>query len=212
MPTPRRHTRQVVVDPYEVDVRLADLHLHRDLIGEAARRADNDARSIPPYGYKGQANYDAGSRAVSTIIEEGGTTDGGWSREDYLKIPVAMSADGRVAIHATAGSDGTGREDGDPRNLSLKGPHSIEATRPRQRSLDDELPPPDFYWMFMRRDDDGLWVELFSPLLDESGYTYGFVERIIIGNVDSGPRVRQSDLPAIPKAPEIDVRALRGAS
>lgn len=210
MPSPAARKHLTIVEPYAVNARLADLHLDYELVCEAVRRGDIDRRSVPIFGYEGHREYAAGSRALSTICELGGKTDGGWERKDYLKIPVAMSFDGRVAVHATAGSEGAGKVDGDPTNSSLKGPHSTRASS-GQIVLVDEV-PPDFFWLFTRRDPEGLWAELFRPLMDGSGYAFDYIERILFGNIDPGSAPLKKSLPEIPASPVVEIAAIRDAS
>jgi hypothetical protein len=196
MPQPSYRHGRVYSEPYEVAARLADLHLTVDLVSEAVVRGDVERANAPVFGYEGHPEYNAGSRVLSTICEEGGRTDGAWRRENYLKIPVAVSGDNKVAIHATAGSNGTGQRDGDPTNNSLKGPHSVKASSAQLAMVPDE-PPPDFYFLLTRRDSEGLWAELFRPIMDPSGYAVGYVERVLFGSMDhEGSRLR--DVPAVP--------------
>lgn len=200
MPVPR----QIVAAAHEVDARLEELQLTREIIVEATWRGDVARRSAPPLGFKGHPEYAAGSEALNAICDLGGRTDGAWGRDDYLKIPVAMSFDRRVMISPTPGSEGTGQINGDPTNLAPKGPHSVRASA-TQPTLVEEV-PPDFYWHFTLSDEHGLWVELFSPVMDLSGHAIDYVERIIIGNVDPGLGGR-GQLPAIPPSPIVDISA-----
>jgi hypothetical protein len=190
-------------DVYAVKERLLGLHLTVDLVAEAVKRGDTERASAPVFGYEGHPEYNAGSRALSTICELGGQTDGAWKRDNYLKIPVAISSDHRVAIHATAGSEGTGQVDGDPRNKSLKGPYSTVASKAQQSLIPDE-PAPLFFWLFTRRDPFGLWAELFAPVMDDSGYAIGYTERVLLPNLDSDGGARRQ-LPEAAPTPIVNV-------
>lgn len=205
-PQPRRRIYETA---YEVDKRLHQLHMTRAWVVEAAVRADVDRASAPIYGFDGHPEYAAGSRALSTLIEEGGTTDGGWSFDRYDKIPVAISSDRRVAIHPTGGTEGTGKADGEPTNRSQKGPRTVRVANAAQESLDlGDIPHlTHFLFLFTYVDDEGLWCELYDPLLDDDGYVMDFRERIIIGRIDAAPRSRKAlPLPAPDAVHEVERR------
>lgn len=207
------HQGRVIADPYDVDVRLARLGLSADFLILCADRGDLARRSIPPFGFNGQAEYDAASQVLSTICEEGGTTDGGWHRGSHLGIPVAFNYDETIAITPTAGDVGTGRPDGNPVNASLKGPSSRKASSPlAQGAFDFQDPdnqPVDFWWFFTRRDPEGLWAEMFAPIFDKGGTASGYTERVVIGQI--GPMTDPSRLhvPPAGPTPSIDITVLR---
>lgn len=203
-PAPK-HGR-IYVDTYDVDVRLAQMGLTRGFLTKCARRGDIERRSAPAYGYEGHAEYAAGSEMRHAMCALGGETEGGWHAGYRFGIPVAFNHSETIAIHATAGTTGTGRPDGDPHNKSLKGPCSAKASSPASflDDLDDDDQLVDFFWFFTMRDDEGLWAELYEPILDESGQWLGYNSRIILGNVadDGDPMpMRKPEGLAPPSAP-----------
>ncbi len=196
---------------YEVDQRLDELGLSRPFLVRCAAQGDVDRRNVPVFGFDGHPEYAANSRILSALCEYGGETDGGWRRGNFHRIPVAMNANDTVAIHATAGTAGTGKVEGDPHNRSLKGPWSQRAANPQPTlGPDVDEMPPDFYWFFTNRDNDGLWAELYQPILGDQGVCIDFTERIILGNI-GGPTdpIRQTN-PADPIRPS-DISVTRRA-
>jgi len=190
---------------YEVDVKLASMDLTITLLARCAEQGDIDRRSVPVFGYDGHDEYAAGSRIRSTLCEYGGETDGGWHAGNRHKVPVAFNHNKTIAIHPTAGTEGTGKVEGDPYNKSLKGPYSTKAARAQtQLELDDDV-PVDFWWFFTRRDEAGLWAELFNPIIEEDGYASGFVERVILGNLGTTPIGGREPLPKPSPAHDISV-------
>ncbi|MEM9034357.1 MAG: hypothetical protein AAGD18_07175 [Actinomycetota bacterium] len=143
----------------------------------------------------------------STLCERGGETDGGWHKGNHLGIPVAFNHDESIAIHATAGTAGTGQADGEPHNGSLKGPHSRRAASEAHegRLFSDDDKPVDFWWFFTHRDEDGLWAELYAPVFEAGGIATGWAERVILGNLGPGmePSLREPQSPQ--DAPDIEI-------
>lgn len=201
-PQPRR---RIYWETYEVDKRLYDLHLSRDLVVEAAQRGDVDRSNAPIFGFDGHPEYAAASRILSTLCEEGGTTDGGWQRDYHAGIPVARSFDSLVLICPTGGTEGTGQVDGEPRNRSEKGPRTAAVAAANRLFDPSELDEAvQFLWLFTYHDGETLWCELFAPILDETGFVLDWIERIVIGKVDPAPRDRET-VPPIPSDPEVEV-------
>lgn len=208
---------KIYQDPYDVDLRLAELRLPRDLIVLAASNGDIDRRFVSPLDFPGRDEYDAASTALRTICERGGSTPGGWHRGKLLKVPVAFNTEETVAIAVTGGGGAVGRvSDDDPRNRSLKGPNTERlAALPLPFGLDDETESGvDFWYMLTVREGDDLWCELSCPLLVEGGMVIGWRERILIGLIKPHPlpaRLGQPIAPAAPtSAPDIKVER-RGA-
>lgn len=195
---------RIHVDRSEIEERLSELELTFELIARAAFEGDVDRKSVPPYGYAGQAEYDAHSRARSVLCEHGGETDGGWHAGYHHNIQVAFNHSETIAIHATAGTAGTGKPDGEPHNGSLKGPWSRRASRESAQLELDVEEPVDFWWLFTYHDDHGLWSELYAPIIEDGGRASGWTERIILGNL--GPGMAPVRAPQEPHPiPEIEI-------
>ena len=201
---PQQPAGRIYAARYEVDVKLAGMDLTFDLLARCAEQGDIDRRSTPIYGYDGHEEYAAGSRIRSALCEYGGETDGGWHSGNRFKVPVAYNHNKTIAIHPTAGTDGTGKVDGDPYNKSLKGPYSTKAAT-AQTELDLDDMPVNFWWFFTRRDEHGLWAELFNPILKDDGYASGYVERVVLGNFGTAPIGGREPLPKPSPAPDIPV-------
>jgi hypothetical protein len=201
-------------EPYAVDHRLAQLGLTRALLALAAERGHLDRLLVPPYGFPGQDEYDAASRALSTIIEQGGATGAGWHRGALSKIPVALNADRSIAVTCTPGAEGTGRVDGEPRNKALKGPATKAVSKSvAQMSLDMDDPdnlPVDFWFYFTRFDADGLWAELYSPVMGDDGYAIDFHERVLLGRISGGDDPAQRRVPEASSPPDISIARKSG--
>lgn len=205
------HPRTIFAEDYEVAARLAALGLTSSFLARCAAEGDIDRRSAPPFGFEGHPEYNAGSRIISAMCEYGGETDGAWRRGNLHRIQVVFNYDESVAIHPTSGTEGTGQRDGDPHNRSLKGPYSARAaSRPLTLGVEFDVRPPDFYWFFTRRDDLGLWAELYQPVVAADGTCTDFAERILLGNI-AGPtqpvRRAQPDDPISPADIDISRRA-----
>ena len=206
--------RIILSHNFDVDARLSELDLTREFLIKCAHAGDIDRRSTPAFGYAGHPEYASGSRTRSAMVEYGGETPGGWQPDTLLGIPTAINTSATVAIHPTAGSSGTGRVDGNPFNKSLKGPHSIQASSaPPTLGPDVDVQPVSFYWLCSHRDDEGLWVELYQPIVGSRGRCVGCFERILLGNV-GGPSggVPTRRTPAQPISPSDIVVPRRSVS
>ncbi len=206
-----RHQGRVLSDRYEVDERLLQLGMTRDFAITCAFQGDLERRSTPAFAFDGHDEYVANSWIRHAMCEHGGETDGGWHPGHHHGIPVAFNHNHTIAINPTAGSEGTGQPHGAPVNRSSKGPWTRKAAEESAATplfLPEEFDqvPVDFWWFFTRRDDDGLWAELFAPVIEDGGHASGWTERVLFGNIggNGGPG-RIAPLPAPAPAPDITI-------
>ena len=181
-PVPR--SARIYVERYEVDQRLAALGIERELIVLAAKQGHLDRMMATANDFPGRGEYDAASRGLRTLAEEGGRSVGGWHRDTYLQIPVVLNSDETVAIAVTGGDRWTGIDgEQDPTNRSIKGPNLSKASG--QTSLFGG--PNDLgvsFWYELVSWNGDLLVELSRPSLGADGRVLAWAERIVVGSID----------------------------
>jgi hypothetical protein len=207
-PTSRRY-----VTEYEVNARLRDLRMPRRLLELAVAQGHLDRRLATPLDLPGRGEYDAASRGLRTLGEEGGTTEGGWFRDKFLGIDVVFRSDEAVAINVTGGDEWTGVDgEEDPVNTALKGPNAMRAAQaPRIDFIGDgSVTGVSFYYLLTNVRDDKLWAELSEPVSVLDGHTAGWFERIILGEIDFNS-VLQGGIgePTAPASPDLDIPVTR---
>ncbi|HEV2071908.1 MAG TPA: hypothetical protein VGR26_19165 [Acidimicrobiales bacterium] len=181
---------RVYADPYDVDVHLARLGLPKPLLLQAAEDGHVDRVFASPLDFPGRGEYDAASRALRTICEEGGKLAAAWHRATYLGIPVAFNLDETVAITVTGGDEFTGiNGERDPKTRSLKGPNTRTAatrqTLPLLRGSDQNDHGASLWFMLTYVDVECVRVEIATPfLLESDGRVAGWLERILLGKLD----------------------------
>lgn len=181
---PVPQSARIYVQPGEVDRRLAALGIERDLLVLAAKEGHLDRMMATANDFPGRGEYDAASRALRTLAEEGSRSAGGWHRDTYLQIPVVLNSDETIAIAVTGGDKWTGIDgEQDPTNRSIKGPNLSKASD--QASLFGG--PNDLgvsFWYELIHWNGELWVELSRPSLGADGRVVAWAERIIVGSLD----------------------------
>ncbi|MDP9383435.1 MAG: hypothetical protein M3Q29_25490 [Chloroflexota bacterium] len=204
---------RVYVDPYEVDVQLDRIGLPKTLLLQAAEDGHVDRVFASPLDFPGRGEYDAASRALRTICEEGGKVPASWHRDTYLGIPVATNLDETIAITVTSGDEFTGIDgESDPKTRSLKGPNTRTAatrqTLPLLHGLDEHDPAVTLWFMLTYVDVDCVRVEIATPsFVGRDGRVSGWLVRIVVGNVDLDG-IGQRMVPAAP-TPPLDITPVR---
>jgi hypothetical protein len=215
-PAPRK--ARVISDPYAVRVALDRIGMPKELLLLAAEKGHLERRLATPLDFAGRGEYDAASRALRTLCEEGGKTAGSWHREQYLGIPVAFNLDESIAITVTAGDEYAGVDDGerDPRTRTLKGPNTRTAVARQTLPLvhpEDEDAGVEMWYLLTNVTAEALLVELArAEMLDLDGRITGWAERIIVGQLDlDGDGAVLRGKPTEPTPPvEINLRRKSG--
>lgn len=187
---PLPNKARVYVDPYDVDVQLNRIGMPRSLLLQAAEHGHIDRVFASPLDFPGRGEYDAASRALRTICEEGGKVPASWHRDTHRNIPVAFNLDETIAITVTGGDEFTGIDgERDPKTRSLKGPNTkaaaVQQTLPLLHGLDEENPGVTLWFMLTYVDVDSVRVELATPsIVETDGRVSGWLVRILVGKID----------------------------
>lgn len=219
---PAKRRPRIYSSLYEVAQRLASLEMPMEILTTAVQRGHLDRRLATRNDFPGRGEYDAASRALRTICEEGVRSEGGWHRSTYLGIPVAYNYWETVAVSVTSGDENVGQAEAedDPRVRPVKGPNTSRATKPRlQLTPGDPTAGDDgvsFWYLLTYADDERVWAELSNPDVPElEGSVDRWRERIILGEVDltdGGSRTGRPDLLGDPYGAEIEINPVRKTS
>jgi hypothetical protein len=211
-------------EPWDVDARLRELGLERQLLRRAveigfaafAEGTPNDAVPFPGYSMWAQA-----SRGLRDLL-----APHGWRRLNESNQCLVLDPRANRVLVVATGDENTGNRDGVPKTKSKKGPRTIEAVQ-RNAYLFPEMEeddPAEFVdaagdretWiLLMHRDMEAQIVrsELSRPvLMDPERRIGGWSERIQLdsipfGDIDQRPGRKDSG----PKTPEIKVEIKRRA-
>ncbi len=218
--------KQVLVDPWDVNRRLAELGLTAEILTKAveasqfARDActENDAPNFPSIA--------AWNGAVRSLREDLGLE--GWTRVNDTGQPLIVRPDGAFAVTPTSADENTGRQSQfDPKTNSSKGPRTLEKVQLNgwlfQDMADSEAADVESInkqrmnlWMLLIHYDRALGQvrsELSRPVdVDNEGHVVGWSERIILNPFDVEPMFEA--LPEDGSGPdggEIDIEIKRRA-
>lgn len=181
-------------DACDVDRRLNDLGLTRDLLLRAEAEGCLDYQNAPFGGIDGNANYRAADRALSVLIAQ---SQGIFSRQSHLNIPVAMNGTGTFAIAVTTGDHNCGiNGDTDPETKTVKGPNMKRAIKQRLKfSADSDDLGVDLCVLLSAWQSDAAFELSFPMTPDADGRIRGWRERFIIAKGGSGRPVRVEEAP-----------------
>lgn len=199
---------RIVVEPYEVDLRLHQLGVSRQAFIEAALQGDLQRRLCTPDDFYATAGYSSWARTFR-ITRRRLRELHDWHNGSFLRIPVSYNEEDTMAIAVSPGDERTGLPGEDP-STNAKGPWTVAAVEESaaQGTLDldgDDVGVDLWYLLTYSSDDDGVRIELSNPrLTDERQRISIWHERIIIGRIDPGGEP-QAEIPIVPSDITIDV-------
>jgi hypothetical protein len=211
-------------EPLDVDSRLIELGLKREVLAEAVMEGMMARSECTPNDPPLFPGYSTFSRTVRSLREHLIPQPYGWSRCDDGGYSTVVSPDGKMAIAVATGDEHTGDPTITPLTKSPKGPRTqsaIEVNQYQQRYLFEEFETPELEdeqvnecvtWILLQRYDDArkeVSYELSLPI-SYAGKVDGWSERIILGTLpfDSSTVI---SVPILPNLPDIDVPLRRRA-
>ncbi|RQZ49989.1 hypothetical protein [Burkholderia sp. Bp9099] len=202
-------------EPADVDTRLAQLQLDRQVLIDAVLQAILYRARLTAHHPRLYRHSVLTNETVAALRDF--LIPRGWEKQDEGNYELVVNPALAVAIAVASGDDATGIKDRTPSNKSEKGPRTVKAVDDnRTADLFPETLPPvedeqralDTWILLHHFKSDELHLELSRP----NGYdsTQRFVtswsERIVLGAIelDGNPAV----LP-IPQSPDVDVAVSR---
>lgn len=202
-------------EPADVDTRLAQLQLDRQVLIDAVLQAILYRARLTAHHPRLYRHSVLTNETVAALRDF--LIPRGWEKQDEGNYELVVNPALAVAIAVASGDDATGIKDRTPSNKSEKGPRTVKAVDDnRTADLFPETLPPvedeqrtlDTWILLHHFKSDELRLELSRP----NGYdsTQRFVtswsERIVLGAIelDGNPTV----LP-IPQSPDVDVAVSR---
>jgi len=221
---------ELLVEPWDVDSRLAELGLNREVLLRAVQAGFSawaEGTANDPIPFPGYAMWAKASRTLRDLLAP---STFGWRRLNESNQCLVIDPTGSRVLIAATGDENTGNPDGIPKTKSKKGPRTIEAVeRNRNRFLFDELEEDDanevaasvdgretwILLMFRDVNDQVVKSELSRPvLMDPERRIGGWSERIRLDNLpfgDVGQGSGSNSNGDVPKTPEIKVEIKRRA-
>jgi hypothetical protein len=200
---------RIVVERYEVDLRLSQLGVSRAPFVKAALEGDLQRRLCTSDDFYATAGYSGWARAFRVTRQECRELHH-WHNGSFLRIPVTFNESDTIAIAVSPGDERTGLPGDDP-STNAKGPWTVAAVEEStaQGTLDldgsEEMGVDLWYLLTYSSEEDGVRIELSNPLLtDERQRISIWRERIIIGRTDPDTNV-QAAAPVVPSPITINV-------
>jgi len=183
-------------EAWDVNKRLAELALKREILLDAVRRgSDALANCTPnhPISYGGSAFWAETICGAAELL-----APSGWRRIDPSGQPLLINAKGNLAFTVSTGDENTGKLDSlvDPYTKYPKGPITINEVKANSGWLFPELEEDerarleclkyDFWILLAHRDDVSGVVrcEFSRPVdMDKQGHIRDWSERIILGEI-----------------------------
>lgn len=177
----------VVVEPYEVELRLTQLGVSRGPLVEAVLQGDLQRRlNNSPDDFSATPGYTGWARALRVVRTELRLKHA-WHTGSFLQIPATFNEDETKAIAVSSGDERTGLVGPDP-TTNAKGPQTAAAvTQSTQGELDfDEQGVELWYLLTQVTEDDAVMAELSRPsFMDKRNNSISsWHERIILGRID----------------------------
>lgn len=209
------------MDPPDVDSRLAELGLTRELLIQAVMQgmmARSECTPNDPPLYPGFATW---ARTVRSLRELLSPQPYGWSRSDDGGYSLVINPSGKMAIAVATGDENTGSAIV-PLTKSPKGPRTQVAIEVNQCQLSlegfeaidtlNDQRGDCMTWILLQHYDQmrkEVLIELSLPN-SYSGKVDGWSERIIVGSLpfDSSTVI---PVPVLPSLPDIDIPLRRRA-
>lgn len=205
--SPRPAQCIIHLTPYEVDLRLSQLDVPREVLTRAVLQGELQRRFATPDDFHATAGYTAWARTYRELVS-GMRSQRGWHKGQFLSIPVVYTFDETYAIAVSPGDSKTADPDTKGPSTHRKGPATSEAVaRSRDGQLEFEDSPVElWYLVYDVRTDGSLHAELSRPLSLEEARITAWSERVILGRIDPEPQPRVA---SGPESPEIDVSVRR---
>ena len=198
---------RVYID-YQADVRLRQLEkdLERNLFIVAAQAGDIVRRSTSSLEFPGAPSYKAASSGLE-MLRNITREELGWHHGTHLGIPVTFNNRETVAIAVTEGDRNVGiLANDDPKTVAFKGSNTTMASDSNRLF---ESPLAAFWYLLTYSSEDGLWIELSSPIDNSGGRPRGWDERILIGEIREKGSIARADRPLSPPSEKAVVNVHR---
>jgi len=212
----------VVVEPFKVRNRLAELGLEEADLLEAVRRGISAGFECTENHPPQSAGYNRWSETVAALRERMLPKD--WTRLNDNNLPLTIDPTGTVAIAVTTGDAGTGDPNINPCTRSPKGPRTTEKVRDNRQMcfVWDNIPlrpehlAPDherMLWLLLIYQDierREFRSELSRPTdWNDEDRVDEWAERIILSSIPFDGDVLNIPVDNAPQTPELDVEIRR---
>ena len=209
-------------EPYDVDTRLAELNLKREIFVEAARQGWAAFVSCTPNHPPTYPGTSAWAEMIRSIRDSLAATD--WTRANPGNLPLVLNADKSMAITVSSGDVETGRAGGFPKTRSAKGPQTAAVVRNNGQAqfafMEDATPiiasiktRGRSTWLFLVYRDiqqNVLRYELSLPIsMGDDGFVDEWAERILFPPDPIDPRNLSLDKGDDGNSPDITVQITR---
>jgi hypothetical protein len=187
-------------ETYDVDRRLAELDLKRDVLIDALRQGEFQRRNASPLDPPISIGITAWGRTTRALRE--GLVPLGWTPNDRFNLSTVLSPNGRVAIAVASGDEDTGdtSPEAQPRTRYRRGAtykRALERNEqlemfPETNSERDPLANATVTWILLRYStDNAVFAELSRPLrLGDGDRITEWAERIVLGEIELEKTVR----------------------
>ncbi len=218
MPSGEPRRRRVYVDPDEVDSRLSELALRRDVLVDAVKRGLLARLECTPNDPLTAPGYNAWQHTVRALRELSYPL--GYAPNNSANQGLVINERLALSINIAGGDKWTGRTDGIPSTRSKKGPSMASAVRANTMSLFDDMEYPNSNrgsWLLLAYWDANqqkIQLELSYPIAWDDERPVDYSERILLPDIShSDPSSSMVDPFAgePPKTPEIKVEIKRRA-
>jgi hypothetical protein len=211
---------RVYADANEVNVRLAELGLNREVLIDALRQGELQRRLASHLDPPAAPGFNAWSRSTRALRENLGGQ--GWTPSDR-GLSTVVNPDNTMAIAVTTGNESTGQPDmdADASPKYPRGPATVEAVRANNQlelfdsgdyanASESEDSQPQTWFLMFHSTVDGIWAELSCPDgMSADGRVESWSERIVLGRDEGDGDALRASRPDEEPSGEPDVQVVR---